>query len=122
VHPRFHSPAAALAAQAGFSIALLLLGGNYRQLFSLTIFSEWLFYMLAASTIFVFRKRDPQLSRPYRAWGYPLVPLLFVFAAAVLLYYTFADNLVDSALGCLVIVAGIPVFRFYAHKREEVTP
>ncbi len=120
VHPRFHSPGAALIAQAAFSIALLLLGGNYRQLFSLAIFSEWLFYMLAASTIFVFRRRDPNARRPYRVWGYPQVPLMFVLAAAVLLYYTFADNLMNSALGCLVIVAGIPVFLFFAHKRGGV--
>ncbi len=118
VHPRFHSPAVALLAQAGFAIALLLMGGNYRQFFSLAIFSEWLFYMLAASTLFVFRFRDPGANRPYRVWGYPWIPALFVLAAALLLYYTFAENLVNSALGCLVIFAGIPVFLYFAHKRN----
>ena len=118
VHPRFHSPAAAIVAQAGFSIVLLLLGGSYRQFFSLAIFSEWLFYMLAASTLFVFRWRDPAASRPYRVWGYPWVPALFVLVAGILLYYTFADNLMNSALGCLVILSGIPVFLFFARRRR----
>ena len=118
VHPRFHSPAVALIAQAGFSIVLLLLGGSYRQFFSLAIFSEWLFYMLAASTLFVFRWRDSAANRPYHVWGYPWVPALFVLVAGILLYYTFADNLVNSALGCLVILAGIPVFLFFARKRR----
>lgn len=113
VHPRFHTPSAALIAQAVLSVALLLVGESFRQLFSLAIFSEWLFYMLSASTIFVFRRREPDAPRPYRVWGYPAVPALFVIAAAVLLYYTFTGNLRDSALGVLVILAGIPVFYIF---------
>ena len=93
---------------------MLLLGGSYKQFFSLAIFSEWLFYMLAASTLFVFRWRDPGENRPYHVWGYPWVPALFVLVAGVLLYYTFAGNLLNSALGCLVILAGIPVFLMFS--------
>jgi len=118
VHPRFHTPSAAIVVQAVLSILLLLLGGSFRQFFSLAIFAEWLFYMIAGSTVFVFRRRDPETRRPYRVWGYPFVPALFVLASALLLYYTFADNLRNSALGCLVILAGIPVFRAFARKRQ----
>jgi basic amino acid/polyamine antiporter, APA family len=118
VHPRFHTPSAAIVVQAILAIVLLLLGGNFRQFFSLAIFSEWLFYMIAGSTVFVFRRRDPEAIRPYRVWGYPLVPALFVVAASVLLYYTFAGNLSISALGCLAIIAGIPVFYFFSHRRS----
>jgi len=84
----------------------------------LTIFAEWLFYMIAGSTIFVFRHREPDAPRPYRVWGYPAVPALFVAASAVLLYYTFTDNLRNSALGCLVILAGVPVFYYFSRKRQ----
>lgn len=118
VHPRFHTPSVAIVVQAALSILLLLLGGSFRQFFSLAIFAEWLFYMIAGSTVFVFRQREPQASRPYRVWGYPAVPILFVLASAVLLFYTFADNLRNSALGCVVILAGIPVFLAFARKRE----
>jgi len=118
VHPRFHTPSAAIVAQAVLSISLLLLGGSFRQFFSLAIFAEWLFYMITASTIFVFRRRDPQARRPYRVWGYPFVPALFVLVSAVLLYYTFTDNLRNSATGCLVILAGVPVFYAFARKRR----
>ncbi|MBZ5703994.1 MAG: amino acid permease [Acidobacteriia bacterium] len=117
VHPRFHTPSMAIIVQAVLAIILLLLGGNFRQLFSLAIFAEWLFYMIAGSTIFVFRTRDPQAARPYRVWGYPVVPVLFVIASAVLLYYTFTDNLRNSALGSLVILAGVPVFYAFARRR-----
>jgi len=117
VHPRFHTPSVAIAVQAALSILLLLLGGNFRQLFSLAIFAEWLFYMIAGSTVFIFRRRDPQAVRPYRVWGYPFVPALFVLSSALLLYYTFTDNLRNSGLGCLVILAGIPIFYAFARRR-----
>ena len=117
VHPRFHTPSISIVVQAILSILLLLLGGSFRQLFSLAIFSEWLFYMIAGSTVFVFRWREPDLPRPYRVWGYPVVPVLFVLASAVLLYSTFTDNLRNSAWGCAAILAGVPVFYAFARRR-----
>ena len=99
VHPSFLTPSVAILLQLGLATALLLVGGSFRQLFSLAIFSEWLFYMITSSSIFVFRGREPAASRPYRVWGYPVVPVLFVMASAILLYYTFTDNLLNSAMG-----------------------
>ena len=117
VHPRFHTPSIAIIVQCGLAIVLLLLGGSFRQFFSLAIFAEWLFYMITGSTVFVFRRREPQAERPYRVWGYPLVPALFIVASAALLYYTFTDNLKSSAAGCLVILAGVPVFYLFSRHR-----
>jgi basic amino acid/polyamine antiporter, APA family len=117
VHPRFHTPSVAIVVQCGLAIVLLLLGGSFRQFFSLAIFAEWLFYMIAGSTVFVFRRREPHADRPYRVWGYPVVPAVFVLVSAALLYYTFTDNLKSSAGGCLAILAGVPVFYFFAARR-----
>jgi basic amino acid/polyamine antiporter, APA family len=119
VHPRFRTPSVAIIVQCGLAIVLLLLGGSFRQFFSLAIFAEWLFYMIAASTVFIFRRREPDLERPYRVLGYPVVPALFVLASAALLYYTFTDNLKSSAGGCLVILAGVPVFYFFARHPQS---
>jgi APA family basic amino acid/polyamine antiporter len=119
VHPRFHTPTVAIVLQAVLSIALLLLGGNFRQLFSLAIFAEWLFYMIAGSTVFVFRWRDPQAARPYRVLGYPVVPALFVLVAGVLLYYTFRENWPNSFYGFLVILAGVPIFSWFRWRRAH---
>ena len=121
VHPRFHTPSVALIVQLVLSILLLLFAGSFRQLFSLAIFAEWLFYMIAASTVFVLRKKEPNAPRPYRTWGYPLVPALFVVAAAVLLYYTFTENLRNSAWGVAVILAGIPIYLYFGTKNRRVT-
>ena len=117
VHPRFHTPSVAIIVQCGLAIILLLLGGNFRQFFSLAIFAEWMFYMIASSTVFVFRHREPDAERPYRVWGYPVVPAVFVMVSGALLYYTFTDNVKSSAAGCLVILVGIPVFYFFARGR-----
>jgi APA family basic amino acid/polyamine antiporter len=119
VHPKFHTPSVAIIVQAILAIVLLLLGGSFRQLFSLAIFSEWLFYMIAGSTVFIFRQRNPETRRPYRVWGYPIIPALFVLASAVLLSYTFNDNLRNSTLGCFVILAGVPVFYFFAYRKKR---
>src|SRR6266852_4357620 len=117
VHPLFRTPWVAIIVQCGLAIALLLLGGSFRQFFSLAIFAEWMFYMIAGSTVFVFRRREPNLERPYRVWGYPVVPAVFALVSAALLYYTFTDNLKSSACGCLAILAGVTIFYFFARHR-----
>jgi APA family basic amino acid/polyamine antiporter len=121
VHPRFYTPSVALIVQLVLSIVLLLFAGSFRQLFSLAIFAEWLFYMIAASTVFVLRNKEPDALRPYRTWGYPVVPALFITAAAVLLYYTFTENIRNSLWGVLVIVAGVPMYRYFARKKQLAT-
>lgn len=118
VHPRFRTPSVAIVVQCGLATVLLLLGRSFRQLLTLTIFAEWMFYMIAGSTVFVFRLRDPQAKRPYRVLGYPVVPAVFVLVSAALLYYTFTDNLKSSIGGCLAILAGVPVFYFFARHRQ----
>jgi APA family basic amino acid/polyamine antiporter len=117
VHPRFHTPSGAIVLQAVLSIILLLLGASFRQLFSLAIFAEWLFYMIAGSTVFVFRWRDPDAPRPYRMVGYPFVPAVFIAVAAALLYYTFRNDWPKSFYGLLVILAGVPVFGWFRSKK-----
>jgi basic amino acid/polyamine antiporter, APA family len=118
VHPRFRTPSVAIVVQAALSIILLLLGANFRQLFSLAIFAEWLFYMIAGSTVFIFRWRNPDAARPYRVLGYPFVPAAFIAAAAILLYYTFRTDWPNSLYGLLVILAGIPVFAWFRRQRQ----
>lgn len=119
VHPRFHTPSMALIIQFLLSAVLLLFAGNFRQLFSLAIFAEWLFYMIAATTVFVLRRKEPDTPRPYHTWGYPVVPALFVVAAGLLLYFTFKANLRNSAMGVVVILLGVPIFLYFAKKKAE---
>ena len=121
VHPKFRTPSTALIAQGILAGLLVVFVGTFQQLFSLTLFSEWLFYMLAAASVFIFRVRDPNATRPYRVWGYPIVPALFIAAAAVLLYYTFMANWKNSLVGAAVIAAGIPVFYAFRKRNRSIT-
>lgn len=133
VSPRFYTPANAILVQAILSILLLLIAASFKQLLDLAIFAEWLFYMIAASTIFVFRKREPYAARPYKTWGYPVVPALFILSAGFVLYRTFTENLhtlfipvgpnswINSlTVACvLFIAAGVPVFWAFSRKNMD---
>jgi APA family basic amino acid/polyamine antiporter len=119
VHPRFRTPSVSIVVQAAVALLLLLLVGKFQALFSLAIFAEWLFYMIATSTVFVFRRREPNATRPYRTWGYPLVPAIFILCSAVLLYYTFTENLRNSIYGSAVILLGVPLFIYFARTKDS---
>jgi APA family basic amino acid/polyamine antiporter len=118
VHPRFHTPHVSIMVQVALTVIFLLMGGNFRQLFTLALFAEWLSYMTSCSALFVLRKRIPAGQPKYQLWGFPLAPALFIVASAGLLYYTFTSNLPYSALGTLVILAGIPVYYGFALRRR----
>lgn len=122
IHPRFQSPSTSLVIQGLLSTFLLLALGRFQQLFELAIFSEWLFYMVTATTIFVYRRTMPEATRPYRVWGYPILPALFVVGAGILLYSSFASNVKGSLIGTAIILLGLPVFAFIRKKYSTATP
>ncbi|HLI30888.1 MAG TPA: amino acid permease [Terriglobia bacterium] len=109
VHPRFRTPVAAIAAQAAIA-GILALSGSYETLYTKAIYSEWVFYALVTASVFVLRRKEPQLIRPYKTWGYPVVPAVFVVLAALLLTNAFIFQRSD-ALWCLALIAsGIPAY------------
>ena len=119
VSPRFQTPAVSLVMQACLASVLVLALGRFQRLFSLAIFAEWITYGLAASTVFVFRRRDAErgIARPFSSPLYPVVPLLFILAAAVVTIFSVVDKPVDSLLGILVIALGVPVYVWFARHR-----
>jgi APA family basic amino acid/polyamine antiporter len=111
VHPRFHTPGASILL-LGFWSSLLLLSGHYSQLYTLVIFPSWILYAMTAASVIVLRRKRPELERPYKVLGYPVVPLLFVMVAIGLLYSTLLESPRESGIGFGIIVAGLP-FYFY---------
>jgi APA family basic amino acid/polyamine antiporter len=109
VNPRFHTPAVSLVWQAVIA-GLFTLTGGYQSLYTKAIFSELLFYALCTAGVFVLRRREPDLPRPYRTWGYPLVPALFVILALCVLVNTFVNKRVDSVWGVVLVGSGIPAY------------
>jgi APA family basic amino acid/polyamine antiporter len=120
IHPRFKTPWVSLLLQAVLSSLLLLAIGKFQLLFSLAIFSEWLFYALTAATVFVFRVREPEAVRPYRVTGYPVVPALFIVAALVLLVFSFMEQPRESTAGAVVILSGVPVHYLFQRSKARV--
>jgi len=112
IHPRWQSPSTSLIIQAALSTVLLLFLSSFQQFFDLAVFAEWLFYMLTATTVFVYRRRRPDAPRPYRVWGYPILPGLFVVCATAVLVSSYASNLKVSLLGTVLILLGLPVMWF----------
>jgi APA family basic amino acid/polyamine antiporter len=108
IHPRFQSPSTSLVVQGLLSTLLLLFLSQFQQHFELAVFAEWLFYMLTTTTVFIYRRRRPDLPRPYRVWGYPVLPAIFVVCAAAVLVWSFAGNLEGSLIGSGLILLGLP--------------
>lgn len=109
VHPRFHTPAVAIMAQAVVA-GIFALTGAYEALYTKAIYSEWIFYALCTAAILILRRRRPDLARPYRTWGYPVVPLIFVTVAVLILGDTLVQRPAD-ALWCIGLTAsGIPAY------------
>jgi len=109
IHPSFRTPSGALLF-LGSLAALLALSGTYEELYSLFVFAVWIFFALTAIALLRLRKKEPNLSRPYRAWGYPWTPLIFLVAAVALTVNLWMIRPVRSSLGLAVILGGIPFF------------
>jgi len=109
-----------LVVQALLTTGLLLAVGRFQQLFELAIFAEWLFYLITSTTIFYYRRKLPK-TNTYHVWGYPVVPALFVAAAAILLYYSYAENLKNSIIGSAIILLGIPLYWFFFRNQSSIT-
>ncbi len=109
VHPRFRTPAASIAAQSVIA-GLLALTGEYQGLFTKVIFAEYLFYALVTAGIFILRHRMPGLARPYRTWGYPLIPAIFVILSVTLLVNTLREQWSDAVWGLSLVGSGIPAY------------
>lgn len=116
VHPRFRTPAHAILLLGAWS-SLVLLSGQFSQLYTLAIFPSWILYGMTAASVIVLRYKRPDMDRPYRVLGYPLVPILFVVVALALLYSTLRTSPRESGLGLALIVAGFP---FYFHWKRRI--
>jgi APA family basic amino acid/polyamine antiporter len=109
IHPRFRTPSGAIAFQAVLA-CIMVLTGQFEDLFSLFIFAQWIFYALSVASVYGSRRKEPDLPRPYRAWGYPVVPGIFVGGAFALTVNLFFQRPVRSSIGLLLILAGLPFY------------
>ncbi|HKV23656.1 MAG TPA: amino acid permease [Candidatus Acidoferrum sp.] len=115
LHPSFHTPTGSLIF-LGSIAALLALSGTYEQLYSLFVFAVWIFLALNAIALLRLRKKEPDLVRPYHAWGFPWTPVIFLLAAIALTMNLWITRPLRSTLGFLAIVAGIPFYYYWRNS------
>lgn len=149
IHPRFRTPANAVITQALWAILLTVVGTAliispvpsegglprpihatwtklnqtplYDLLYTYVIFGATIFSMLAIASVFVLRVRLPDRPRPYRTWGYPITPALFVIASLLLLGNMLRQTPTESLAGLLIILLGLPSYRLFRGKPESST-
>jgi APA family basic amino acid/polyamine antiporter len=121
VHPRFRTPAFAVTALGAWS-AILTCMGKFQELVNYTMFVAWIFYGLGAASIFAYRRRHPELQRPYSVPGYPWTPLLFVAAAAALVLNVIISTPRNGAIGLGIVALGVPAYLVWRKRGAEQSP
>ena len=117
IHPRFKSPHAAIVAQATWS-SILVLTGTYRALFTRVVYTEWIFFGALALGVMRMR-RSAGYAPVFRAWGFPIVPLLFAAICVVIVLSALATDPVESATGLALVAAGLPVYYIWKPRRPR---
>jgi APA family basic amino acid/polyamine antiporter len=120
VSPRSHVPVNALLIQAVWA-SVLALSGTFDTLTDSVIFASWLFYGLATATVFVFRRTMPDAERPYRVWGYPYVPLLFLVVTAGMLISALIATPRQAVIGLVTMALGVPFYLYWARRAPPVS-
>ncbi|MFZ1699575.1 MAG: amino acid permease [Pyrinomonadaceae bacterium] len=100
----------------GFISTILAFSGSFDTLTDYVVFGLWIFYALITSSVFIYRRKYPDLERPYKAWGYPIVPVVFVIVAGWLLITTIINSPTQSFTGLLLIVLGLPVYYYLTNR------
>lgn len=121
LHPRFQTPAWAIALQAVWSCLLVALG-NYGGLIDSVVFADWIFFGLAAAAVFILRARDGVPPGRFRTPGYPILPILFVAAAVLAVVSAIRSSPARSAAGAVLLATGVPVYLFFARAGRKASP
>jgi basic amino acid/polyamine antiporter, APA family len=121
IHPKYRTPGRALVFQVTLT-SIMALTGSFEELTNLFIFAGWIFYGLAVVSLFRLRELEPLMPRPYRCWGYPWVPGLFVMGALALTVNLWFTRPGRSTIGLLLILAGLPFYRYWRNRAELQAP
>ena len=120
IHPKFGTPHVSLIIQGVWS-CVLVLSGSFDTISDYVIFAAWLFYMLGTGGVFVLRKKMPEVNRPYRVWGYPYTPIIFIIFSFLFLVNSIISDTQDAAMGSILILSGLPIYlywKYYAKKNN----
>lgn len=120
VHPAFLTPHVSILAM-GVWASVLSLSGTFEQLATYVVFGQWIFFGLTVGSVIVLRRRRPGMPRPYRTWGYPVTPLVFIAAALYISLNTLVTQPMNALAGLLIIGSGVPAYLFWRRPHDGVT-
>jgi basic amino acid/polyamine antiporter, APA family len=115
LHGRYRTPHVAIAALVVWS-AILAVSGSYQQLFTYVMFASLLLHMLGAIALFRLRYTRPDAPRPYRVWGYPAVPAVFIVASAAFVMNTLVEQPRESLAGLGLLALGLPAYWYWTRS------
>lgn len=118
VHPKYGTPSISLMVQGIWS-CVLVLSGSFDTITDYVIFASWLFYLLGAYGVFVLRRKMPNEKRPYKVWGYPYTPLIFVVFAFLFLVNSVVSNTENAMMGLILVVSGLPFYFFWKYFKKD---
>jgi APA family basic amino acid/polyamine antiporter len=115
IHPRYRTPVRSLWAQSTWAM-LLTVSGTYDQLYTYVVFAAVVFHAATGAAVFVLRRTRPDAPRPYRVWGYPVVPALFILSSIVLVANTLFERPVESLFGLVLVALGVPAYLYWRRR------
>jgi amino acid transporter len=118
VHGRFRTPAVAIIVQTTWA-SVLALSGTYQQIVTYAAFPNYLFLGLAVAGVIILRRTAPNLPRPYRAWGYPVTPLVFLAVLGWYLANSIVYRLEETLIGVLLMLSGLPVYALWRWRQRR---
>lgn len=120
IHPKYKTPYTSLLALGVWS-SVLVLTGSFDIITDYVMFAAWLFYALGAFGVFVLRKKMPDAPRPYKTWGYPFTPAIFIIFSIAFLINTVVANTQNAKMGLVLIFSGVPIYyyMYYRNKRNS---
>jgi APA family basic amino acid/polyamine antiporter len=117
-HPKYRTPHVSIVAISVWSIILSLFFGTFEQLFTYVVFGQWIFFGLTVAAVIVLRKKRPDLPRPYKTWGYPVTPVLFILAAVFISMNSLINEFRNAVVGLVIILLGVPAYFYWKNKRR----
>jgi basic amino acid/polyamine antiporter, APA family len=118
VHPVFKTPINAIIIQSVWAIVLLIFWRTFENLITYTVSVEWIFFTLAAAGIFIFRKKLKNVERPYKTFGYPVTPLIFISICTWFVLNIMINKPLHMAVGIGCLLLGVPVYFFFKKKNS----
>jgi APA family basic amino acid/polyamine antiporter len=120
IHPKYKTPTVVLGFYTAFT-SVMMLAGSYDTLLSYATFGDWIFFGSTVAAVFTLRRKFPDLPRPYKAWGYPVLPALFVIVAFTFVVVNFIANQPQTSYGLVLILTGIPAYLFFRELNRRAS-